>query len=95
MLRFGNLRYGKVLIVNTLMASLFMYKMQVIPLNEMMIINDIEDAISDFFWKGKKAKISLKVMCKSKDGGLGLRDIRIQQDAITLNWIKIVPSCTV
>ena len=69
-------------VINTLMASLFVYKMQVIPLNDMKIINDIEDAISDFFWKSKK-------------GGLGLRDIRIQQDAITLDWIKIVPSCTV
>ena len=90
---------GKILILNALIGSLFVYKMSIMcNLSENRIVQ-IERMIHDFIWSGKKPKISLDMLKKSKfDGGLGLFDLRAKQDALKISWIfretdQFIKSC--
>ena len=53
---------GKVTVINSLMASLFVYKMQVLPVIDDTLIDQIETIILDFLWQGKKEKIALPIL---------------------------------
>ena len=83
---------GKVLIINTLMASLFVYKMSVLPIMSDQQFSRIYGIIHRFLWKGGKAKIPLNVLQKpKKNGGLGLVDFEAKHKALHAQWItKIV-----
>ena len=48
----------KVQIVNTLVVSLFVYKMMVLPFIPNEIIKNIDNQIRNYLWSGKKAKIA-------------------------------------
>ena len=76
---------GKVVIINTLMSSLYVYRMQVLP----GLIKRIKQEIEYFLWKGKKRKIKLEILKKHKnDGGLGLVDVKIKHESLLVNWIN-------
>ena len=80
---------GKVLVLNTLIASLFVYKMTVIPEIPDSMIERIEKCFTNFLWKGAKPKIPLKVLqCSKELGGLGLVDIRVKHKLILAKWVK-------
>ena len=80
---------GKILIVNTMMASLFVYKMQVLPLLREVNIKLVDDIITDLIWNGKHVKIPLKTLKISKDnGGYGLVDIKAKHQALLFTWIS-------
>ena len=66
-----------------------MYKMQVLfPIPD-RICADVDKAIEDFVWKGKRPKITLETLKLNKeDGGLGLVDIKTKHRALICNWIK-------
>ena len=53
---------GKVLVINTLMASLFVYKMTVLPDLTSAQINAIHKIIINFLWNGAKPKIPLEIL---------------------------------
>ena len=79
---------GKVVVINSLMASLFVYRMQTIPLLSDRLAQKIDDMFNKFLWHGKKPKISLQILQKKKeDGGLGLVDIRAKHKSLLFNWI--------
>ena len=64
---------GKVQIVNTLVASLFVYKMTVLRRITNDKIKAIEDIILDFIWNGGKPKIAKSILyCPKLQGGLQL-----------------------
>ena len=50
---------GKIQVVNTLIASLFVYKMMVLPSIPEPIIKRVDNEIKTFIWNGKKSKNSL------------------------------------
>ena len=79
--------YGKVMIVNALIGSLFVYKLQIlhdIPAN---IIAQTETVINDFIWNGKMPKIPLKTLQINKDhGGLCLISLQFKQNALLCKW---------
>ena len=80
---------GKILIVNALMTSLFVYRMQVLERMDQNMIRKINSAISDFIWAGKKPKIPLSVLQQSKNnGGLGLVNVEKKHEALTINWMQ-------
>ena len=75
--------YGKVLIVNSLIASLFVYKMQVIHEINDNFFESTEKVIEEFIWSGKRPKIPLECLKMHKsDGGLGLVDLRTKHRAL-------------
>ena len=79
---------GKILIVNALMGSLFVYKMNCMLDLTHDTIKSIEGILRDFIWSGKRAKIALETLKKDRrDGGLRLVDLRAKQAAIKISWI--------
>lgn len=62
---------GRVLLVNTLIASLLVYKMQVLPNMPDAILVNIQNIIRNFIWENKRTKISHKILSRDKkQGGL-------------------------
>ena len=79
---------GKVLIINTLMGSLFVYKMMTMTNLSDKQLKLVEKVFREYLWSGKKAKLSLETLQKSKkDGGLRLVNLRAKQDATKISWI--------
>ena len=69
--------FGKIQVVNTLVASLFVYKMMVLPKMPKSIIKNIENIIRNYLWNGGKAKIAYNILQLPKEeGGLNLVDFR-------------------
>ena len=57
---------GKVQVVNTLVASLFVYKMMVLPTIPNSTIKNLDNIIREFLWNGKKAKIAYGILQNPK-----------------------------
>ena len=53
---------GKIVVINTLMASLYVYRMQVLPVISENMIHEIEAEILHFLWRNKKPKIPLRIL---------------------------------
>ena len=83
--------FGKVQVVNTLVASLFVYKMMVLPQIPPTIVKTLENIIREFLWNKKKAKISMKILQNPKDhGGLNLVNLSIKDKALKATWPMIL-----
>ena len=83
---------GKILLINTLMGSLFVYQMSVLPSFTIKQLTKIYELVNKFLWKGKRPKIPLKVLQNFKtQGGQKLVNFEIRQIAAHTSWIvKIV-----
>ena len=82
---------GKIVIVNTLFNSLFVYKMQMIHEIDEKYFQEAESVILDFIWAGKNPKISLKILMQSKqDGGLGLANLRAKHTALSVKNLQSI-----
>ena len=82
---------GKVQVVNTLVASLFVYRMMVLPKILWNIVKNIENVIRDFLWDGKKSKMLYCILKNPKSqGGLNLVDIAKKDIALKATWPKIL-----
>ena len=82
---------GKVLIINTLIASLFVYKFQVFPVLPEHVISKVEQVMEKFIWQDKRAKLPLKILqCSKEQGGLGLVDLRKRHLSLLCEWVKII-----
>ena len=79
---------GKILVINTLIASTLTYKMSVLPLLGKEYYKEFNQIIENFLWNGKKAKIPLKILQGNKDeGGFMLFDIEKRDLALKIKWI--------
>ena len=68
--------FGKINVINTLTASLFVHKLAVLPSLPENYINKIHKVWSEFIWNEKKPKIRIKILQANKDdSGAGLVDI--------------------
>ena len=82
---------GKVQVVNTLVASLFVYKMMVLPSIPKIWIKRFENIIREFLWNGKKSKISFKILQNVKrEGGLNLVNLKNKEIALKSTWPAIL-----
>ena len=80
---------GKTLIINTLMLSLFTYKMYVLPPLSKAQVQRIEGIINAFLWKDKRPKIPLKVLQNSKNmGGMKITNLILRHKSLHLQWIQ-------
>ena len=82
---------GKVNIINTMVASLLIYKTSVlINLSEQML-KRIEQIMEKFIWNGGRPKIPLRILQKDKsEGGLKLVDLRLREAAMKIVWVDVV-----
>ena len=82
---------AKILVVNTLIASLFVYKMSVLPIIPNQYIDKLNMMIQNFLWNGKKPKISMKVLQTNKyQGGAGLVNFLNKDLALKASWVQII-----
>ena len=80
---------AKITVINVLTASLFVYKMTVLPSITTKWINMYEKMISDFIWNGRKAKIPLiKLQASVNFGGAKLINVWIKDDSLKSSWVK-------
>ena len=78
---------GKVLVVNTLIASLFVYKMMVLPNMPKNTVKNVENEIRHFLWNGKTSKIAYEILKNPKDmGGLNLVDFKNKEISLKATW---------
>ena len=86
---------ARVNVVNTLIASIVVYKMLVLPKIPDDIVKQIRKIVMDFIWSGKKSKIGLEILQLSKDsGGLGLVNLKHKDTALKTTWIPILANDT-
>ena len=84
---------GKIQVVNTLVSSLFVYKMMVLPRIPLSFVKKIDSMIREYIWGGKKAKIAYSVLQLNKDqGGLRLVHLTNKDKALKATWPKILYS---
>ena len=78
---------GKVQVINTLVASLFVYKMMVLPIIPSHTVKLVDNIIRNFLWNGKKAKVAYTILQNKKsDGGLNLVNLRHKDIALKATW---------
>lgn len=79
---------GKVLIVNTLIASLFVYKMAVLPNILYHLIQQFENMIDNYLGNSRKCRIPLSVLkLPRNEGGLQLVDLFKRQMSLKAQWV--------
>ena len=82
---------GKIEVINTLVASLYVYKMTTIPSMTDQMFKQVETEIEKFIWNGHKSKIPTEVLRKSKDqGGLALTNLKLKDYAIKSTWVHML-----
>ena len=82
---------GKVQVVNTLIASLFVYKMMVLPTIPINIVKKVDNMIRDFIWNKKKSKIAYDILqLPKKEGGLNLVNLQRRDKALKATWPQIL-----
>ena len=80
--------YGKILIVNTLTASLFVHRLTVMRTVPTIWYKKFQDLANAFIWNGRKPKIAWKIVTGNKEnGGLGLVDLKKKHDALKVAWV--------
>lgn len=87
---------GKVLVVNALCASLFIYRLNVLQSIPANYIKQFNQILRDFIWNGGRAKIAMDKMFNVKEyGGLKLINLSIKDYALKCQWVaKIKESPT-
>lgn len=82
---------GKVLLINSLIASLFVYKMQALPLIDQKYIDHFNVMVKNFLWEDKKPKIPLSVLNNSREtGGLRLIDLSKRDYSLKAQWVRLI-----
>ena len=79
---------AKITVINTLIASLFVYKMYVLPLMPQSLIQRFNSIIEKFLWNGRKPKIPLKKLQNKKQyGGANLVNLEHKDKALKVSWV--------
>ena len=79
---------GKVLVVNTLVASLFIYWLTVLPLLPTKYLTKVKKLCKGFIWNQGKAKIDSKILTFPKLlGGAGLMHLQNKDIALKAQWV--------
>ena len=79
---------GKILVVNSLVSSLFVYTMQVELDPPKEIIERFKQIVQKYLWSGKRAKIKLDTLqAATENGGCRLTNLLLKNQAIKAAWI--------
>ena len=82
---------GKITIVNSLIGSLFVYKMTVLPTMPETIINKLNKIIENFLWNGRKPKIKLTTLqANYEQGGLKLVNLALKDKSLKAKWVQLI-----
>lgn len=79
---------GKVLVVNFLCASLFVYRLQVLRTLDTKYVVQFNDIVKHFLWDGRRPKLSFAKLCNHKEfGGLKLINLESKDKALKCQWV--------
>lgn len=82
---------GKVLVINSLIASLFVYKMSVLCTMKTHQFTKIKTIIKNFLWDGGKPKMALEKLYNVKEyGGLKLINLEAKDQALKTQWVSTI-----
>ena len=82
---------GKIQVINTLVASLFVYKMMVLPSIPKDVIKNLDNIFREYIWDGKKSKIAYKILQNPKSqGGLNLVNLNVKEKSLKATWPRIL-----
>ena len=82
---------GKAIVINSLLMSMFVYKMCVLPPPTSIQVERVEKIILKYLWTGKKPKIPLKILeLDKKDGGLKVSNILYRYKSLQLRWVTMI-----
>ena len=83
--------HGKVLVINNLITSLFVYRMTVLPSMPVDLVKNLRSMIIKFIWNNARPKIGYETLIMHKsEGGLGLIDLVAKDKALKVSWINIL-----
>ena len=84
---------GKIMVYNTLVVSLFVYPMTVLPSMTTEMYKKMDNLCKDFLWDQKKSKIALDILqLPQENGGCGLANLKAKDTALKASWIHIINS---
>ena len=79
---------GKILVVNTLLVSQFVYKMLSTYLPTQEFLKEFRKIITKFIWDNKKPKIAYNKLIQTyQNGGLKLVDLELKYISLKVAWI--------
>ena len=82
---------GKIVVINSLISSLFVHKMSVLPSLETATLAAIDSDICRFLWNRRRAKFPLRTLQKSKmNGGQGLVNMQKKDQSLKISWLYIL-----
>lgn len=82
---------GKITVINSLVASLFVYRMTVLPLLSATLVEGIHKFWSMFIWNKCKLKIALNTLQGLRaNAGLNLTNLRLRDVALKVQWVDKV-----
>ena len=86
---------GKIQVINSLVGSLFVYKLAILPTLSESHYKTIEQILNNFIWNNKRPKIQLKILMGLKeDGRAGLTNIRLRHQSLKIQWLWKAMSCS-
>ena len=84
---------AKVTVINSLVGSLFVYKMMVLPTLPKATIQKFDKIIEAYLWNGHRPKIPLKrLRLDVESGGLKLVDLQVKDKALKATWANVIKS---
>ena len=84
---------GKVLVINSLIGSLFVYKMTVLPAIPEKYIKSLNEIFNQFLWNHRRPKIPIEILQLPKfNGGAGLVSLKNKDISLKFGWVKNVLS---
>ena len=82
---------GKITVVNTLIASLFVYKLMVLPEMSEGLIKQTEQIVQTFVWNARRPKIPMHVLQLGKSsGGQKLMNLKAKERILKATWVSIL-----
>ena len=86
---------SKITVINSLISSLFIYKMTVLPAIPEGTVKKLNKIVENYIWNGRRPKVPLKKLQNSiYAGGANLVNFSVKDDALKVSWIPYVLSDT-
>ena len=78
---------GKITVINSLIASMFAYKLRTLPSPPKSFYGEFKHMITEFLWDGKVSKVRYdNIIQDYGDGGLKLIDLESKELALKARW---------
>ena len=82
---------GKIQVINSLVTSLFVYKMSVLPNLSQGFHSKINKIFEKFIWNDKRPKIPIAILQLNKqNGSLGLVNLYWKEKALKASWLAML-----